>query len=65
MEIEQFADEYKIHLLLGEGGQAKYILPHLVSILAARTTTSTHSKFIYQVAVKKKLSRYKWISSPN
>ena len=54
MEIEQYADDYKIHLLLGEGGQAKYPSKHSVSILAPRMATLSLSRSISQAPAKKK-----------
>lgn len=41
----QYADEYTLHLLLGEGGQARFVCCYLVSILGVRIINYMHLKF--------------------
>lgn len=65
MEAEQYADEYTVHLLLGEGGQAKYLIPHSASTLAAKITLFMLSKSTFPALARNRLSKSKWNSSQN
>jgi hypothetical protein len=35
-EVSQYADEYEIHFLLGEGGQAKYMFLYISVYLGSK-----------------------------
>lgn len=62
---QQYVESYKVHCLLGDGGQAKYPFLYLVFISAVRMTSSMLSRFICQEPANKLHSKLKLNSSAN
>jgi hypothetical protein len=61
----QYADEYALHLLLGEGGQARLLYSYLVYILAVRIISYMLSRFTSPDSLSSRLSTFRLICSKN